>query len=116
MPSWSNSRTVRQEMQDVEMGRMQAAPMLPKTADAHVQEYPYQSNAGAHSGDLGMSGARSPYQEQYGYGQTTYQSPRVQSPVYEASVAPPPSYHTTAPDSGANAFARKPVAGSWRDL
>ncbi|KAG9945066.1 hypothetical protein KCU85_g7524, partial [Aureobasidium melanogenum] len=113
MPSWGQSRTLRQqdtEVNDMEMGNMHnqaAQPMLPKSPHTHVQEYPYQANAGAYGGDLGYA----PQTEQYGYG---HYSPRVASPAgYEASVAgtAAPSYHTTAPG-----VARKPVSGSWRDL
>jgi hypothetical protein len=90
-----------------------AQPMLPKSPRAQVQEYPYQANAGAYGGDVASS--RSPYgdeqAQQYGYG---HQSPSVASRGYEASVNPPPSYHTSAP--GAQGVSRKPVSGSWRDL
>lgn len=89
------------------MHNQAAQPMLPKSPHTHVQEYPYQANAGAYGGDLGYA----PQTEQYGYG---HYSPRVASPAgYEASVAgtAAPSYHTTAPG-----VARKPVSGSWRDL
>lgn len=117
MPSWSQSRTLRQQdrdANDMEMGSINnqaAQPMLPKSPHVQVQEYPYQANAGAYGGDLASS--HSPYApqaEQYGYG---HYSPRVPSPGYEASVAAP-SYHTTAP--AAPGVARKPVSGSWRDL
>ncbi|CAD0091202.1 unnamed protein product [Aureobasidium vineae] len=102
MPSWNTSRTLRQqdEVSEMEMGSMhqaQAAPMLPKSPHAQVQEYPYQANAGAY-GDVAAS-----HGEQYGYGGY---SPRVASPATAA-----PSYHTSAP-----APARKPVGGSWRDV
>ncbi|CAD0095987.1 unnamed protein product [Aureobasidium mustum] len=114
MPSWSQSRTLRQQDTDMEMGSISnqaAQPMLPKSPHANVQEYPYQANAGAYGGDLGTS--HSPYApqtEQYGYGQGHY-SPRVASPAGTAA----PSYHTTAPAAPAG-VARKPVSGSWRDL
>jgi hypothetical protein len=123
MPSWNNSRTLRQQDTDVnemEMGSMNnlqaaAQPMLPKSPRAQVQEYPYQANAGAYGGDLASSQRHSPYgdeqPQQYGYG---HHSPSVASRGYEASVNPPPSYHTSAP--GAQGVARKPVSGSWRDL
>ncbi|KAI4854629.1 hypothetical protein E4T44_00028 [Aureobasidium sp. EXF-8845] len=121
MPSWNNSRTLRQQDTDVnemEMGSMHnqaAQPMLPKSPRAQVQEYPYQANAGAYGGDVASSQRHSPYgdeqPQQYGYG---HQSPSVASRGYEASVNPPPSYHTSAP--GAQGVARKPVSGSWRDL
>jgi hypothetical protein len=115
MPSWNNSRTLRQqdnEVNEMEMGSMHnqaAQPMLPKSPRAQVQEYPYQANAGAYGGDLASSRAELPRQpQQYGYGR---QSPRVAAQGYEGSIAAPPSYHTTAPG-----VARKPVSGSWRDL
>jgi hypothetical protein len=117
MPSWNNSRTLRQqdnEINEMEMGSMHnqaAQPMLPKSPRAQVQEYPYQANAGAYGGDLASSRAELPQQpQQYGYGR---QSPRVAAQGYEGSIAAPPSYHTTAPAQG---VARKPVSGSWRDL
>ncbi|THX93629.1 hypothetical protein D6D02_10276 [Aureobasidium pullulans] len=123
MPSWSQGRTLRHQddVNEMEMGSLHnnnnqasaAAPMLPKSPNAHVQEYPYQFNAGAYGGDLGYS-APSPYAaEQYGYGQAAQYSPRAQSPGYESSYAgvAPPSYHTAAPE-----VTRKPVGGSWRDL
>jgi hypothetical protein len=112
MPSWNNSRTLRQqdnEVNEMEMGSMHnqaAQPMLPKSPRARVQEYPYQANAGAYGGDLASSRAELP--QQYGYGR---QSPSVAAQSYEGSIAAPPSYHTTAPG-----VARKPVSGSWRDL
>ncbi|KAI5200389.1 hypothetical protein AUEXF2481DRAFT_462972 [Aureobasidium subglaciale EXF-2481] len=128
MPSWGQSRTVRQqeEVDEMDMGRLHqhqhqynnnnnqaAEPMLPKSPYAQVAEYPYQANAGAYSGDLGYAGEQG-QQQQYGYGQQQQMqqySPRAQSPGYESqfSHAAPPSYHTSAP-------ARKPVGGSWRDL
>ncbi|KAI5271587.1 hypothetical protein E4T47_05096 [Aureobasidium subglaciale] len=120
MPSWGQSRTVRQqeEVDEMEMGRLHqyhnnnqaAQPMLSKSPYAQVAEYPYQANAGADSGDLGYAGEQGQHQ-QYGYGQQQQYSPRAQSPGYESqfSHAAPPSYHTSAP-------ARKPVGGSWRDL
>ncbi|KAI4775594.1 hypothetical protein E4T52_09440 [Aureobasidium sp. EXF-3400] len=118
MPSWNNSRTLRQQDTDVnemEMGSMHnaaAQPMLPKSPRAQTQEYPYQANAGAYNGDLGSSRSPTGYAEtqpqQYGYGQ---QSGRSASQGYEASVNSLPSYHTSAP-----APARKPVNGSWRDI
>jgi hypothetical protein len=120
MPSWNNSRTLRQqdiEINDMEMGSMHnqaAQPMLPKSPRAQVQEYPYQANAGAYGGDLASSRAELPQQpQQYGYGR---QSPRVPASAYEGSVAAPPSYHTTAPAPAGQGVARKPVSGSWRDL
>jgi hypothetical protein len=120
MPSWNNSRTLRQqdtEVNDMEMGNMHnqaAQPMLPKSPRAQVQEYPYQANAGAYGGDLASSRAELPQQpQQYGYGR---QSPRVPATSYEGSVAAPPSYHTTAPAPAGQGVARKPVSGSWRDL
>ncbi|KAI5199420.1 hypothetical protein E4T39_06247 [Aureobasidium subglaciale] len=129
MPSWGQSRTMRQEeVNEMEMGHLHqhqnnqaAQPMLPKSPHAQVQEYPYQANAGAYSGDLGYAaGDQSRQQHQYGYGQQHMQySPRSQSPGYESqfsshAVAPPPSYHTSAPS--AVGVARKPIGGSWRDL
>ncbi|KAH0285141.1 hypothetical protein M436DRAFT_57472 [Aureobasidium namibiae CBS 147.97] len=120
MPSWNNSRSFRQqqdaEVDDMEMGNMHAQaaqPMLPKSPRAQVQEYPYQANAGAYNGDLGHSQSQSPYAnepQQYGYGR---QESRVALP-YEASINPPPSYHTSAP--AAQGVARKPVSGSWREV
>ncbi|THW78376.1 hypothetical protein D6D18_09626 [Aureobasidium pullulans] len=119
MPSWSQGRTLRHQddVNEMEMGSLHnnnnqasaAAPMLPKSPNAHVQEYPYQSNAGAYGGDLGYS-APSPYAaEQYGYGQAAQYSPRAQSPGYESSYAgaAPPSYHTAAPNVP-NAVAPRP--------
>ncbi|KAG9959682.1 hypothetical protein KCU61_g7249, partial [Aureobasidium melanogenum] len=117
MPSWGQSRTLRQQDTDMEMGSMNnqaAQPMLPKSPHTQVHEYPYQANAGAYGGDLGTShSSYAPQTEQYGYG---HYSSRVASPGYEASVAgtAAPSYHTTAP--AAPGVARKPVSGSWRDL
>lgn len=110
MPSWDNARTLQHPDHDVEMGQLHsssaAAPMLPKSPNVQASEYPYQQHAGAYGGDLGAA-QYSPYEDQYGYGNTAYQSPRVTSP------APPPSYHSEVPASG---VARKPVAGTWRDL
>ncbi|GAB1740858.1 hypothetical protein NU219Hw_g5937t1 [Hortaea werneckii] len=138
MPSWSNAQERRLDDDDVELEKMNGYPPAAQQQSLLPKNEYYSIHPDA-MGDIGTMHA-SPYQDYDQYRGTTTSPTSVYPPTYHTSMSPapsmyatpqrqwsgatpsvPPSYHTgtpsiTSPPPQDPAIARKPVAGSWRDI